>query len=64
MQGLYKVENDRIAISISKKAYDALSAYTNQLNEKNHGMHKKPFSIEEVLEEEIILLFSDEWKKE
>ena len=64
LQEVYKAEIDRIAISMSRKAYDALLTFTNQLNEKNHDNQKKPFTIEEVLEEEIFFLFSDEWKKE
>jgi hypothetical protein len=31
---------------------------------KNNDTEKKPFIIEEVLDDEIIFLFSDEWKKE
>jgi hypothetical protein len=50
-------------MSISRKAYDALVTYTKQVNEKNTDIQKKPFTIEEVLDEEIIFLFSDEWKK-
>jgi hypothetical protein len=55
-------ENDaeRINISISRKAYYALEAFTNEFN---HGQSsdRKPLTIEEALEEEILLLFSDEW---
>jgi hypothetical protein len=50
-------------MSISRKAYDALVTYTKQVNEKNTDIQKKPFTIEELLDEEIIFLFSDEWKK-
>jgi hypothetical protein len=64
MQELDKEEGDRINMSISRKAYDALAAYTRQVNEKNNDIQKKPFTIEEVLDEEIIFLFSDEWKKD
>jgi len=63
MQELDKEEGDRINMSISRKAYDALVTYTKQVNEKNTDIQKKPFTIEEVLDEEIIFLFSDEWKK-
>ena len=64
MQELDKEEGDRINMSISRKAYDALATYTRQVNEKNNDIQKKPFTIEEVLDEEIIFLFSDEWKKD
>jgi hypothetical protein len=53
--------DDRISISISRKAHDALSEHTKQLNKEN--LNQRPFTLEEVLDEEIILLFSDEWKK-
>ena len=53
--------DDRISISISRKAYDVLVELTNQLNKENET--QKLFTVEEVLDEEIILLFSDEWKK-
>jgi hypothetical protein len=53
-------DGDRINVSISKKAYDALVTYTRQVNEKDDDIQKKPFTIEEVLDEEIIFLFSDE----
>jgi hypothetical protein len=33
------------------------------VNEKDNDLRKKPFTIEEVLDE-VIFLFSDEWKKE
>jgi hypothetical protein len=63
VQEVDKVDNndDRISISISRKAYDVLVELTNQLNKENET--QKPFTIKEVLDEEIILLFSDEWKK-
>jgi hypothetical protein len=60
MQELNKKDGDRINVSISPKAYDALVTYTRQLNEKNNDLQQKPFTIEEVLDEEIIFLFSDE----
>ncbi|HET7147166.1 MAG TPA: hypothetical protein VFI73_01590 [Candidatus Nitrosopolaris sp.] len=65
MQEINKEDTDRINISISRKAYDALATYTKQVNEreKNNGI-QKPFTIEEVLDEEIIFLFSEEWKKD
>jgi hypothetical protein len=56
-------DDDRISISISRKAYDALEKYTKQLNQGESGS-QKPFTIEEVLDEEIILLLSDGWIKE
>ena len=55
--------NDRVSISISRKAYDALEKYTKELNEGEYGS-QKPFTIEEVLDQEITLLLSDEWKKD
>jgi hypothetical protein len=55
--------NDRVSISISRKAYDTLEKYTKELNEGEYGS-QKPFTIEEVLEQEITLLLSDEWKKD
>jgi hypothetical protein len=58
-----KVDHDRISISISRKAYDILAEHTKQLNEEKAGTQKK-FTIEEVLDEEIILLFGDGWKIE
>ncbi len=58
-----KQENDieRINISISRKAYYALEAFTKEFN---HGQSsdKKPLTIEEALDEEILLLFGDEWR--
>jgi hypothetical protein len=64
MQEIDKEDGDRINVSISRKAYDALVTYTKQVNEKDNDIQKKPFTIEEVLDEEIIFLFSEEWKKE
>jgi hypothetical protein len=58
-----KNDDDRISISMSRKAYGALEKYTKQLNQGESGS-QKPFTIEEVLDEEIILLLSDEWIKE
>jgi hypothetical protein len=64
MQEIDKEDGDRINVSISRKAYDALVTYTKQVNEKDNDIQKKPFTIEEVLDEEIIFLFGEEWKKE
>jgi hypothetical protein len=58
-----KVDDDRISISISRKAYDALVEYTKQLNQEKPEAEKL-FTVEEVLDEEIIFLFSNKWKKE
>jgi hypothetical protein len=64
MQEIDKDDADRINVSISRKAYDALVTYTRQVNEKDNDIGNQPFTIEEVLDEEIIFLFSDEWKKD
>jgi hypothetical protein len=53
-------EGERINISISRKAYYALEAFTKELNQ-GQPSSKKPFTVEEALDEEILLLFSDEW---
>jgi hypothetical protein len=58
-----KNDDERINISISRKAYDAVQKYTQELNERESS-NQKPFTVEEILDEEIIFLFSDEWKKE
>jgi len=58
-----KNDDECINISISRKAYNAVEKYTRELNERESS-NQKPFTIEEVLDEEIIFLFSDEWKKE
>jgi hypothetical protein len=63
MQEDGKVDDDRISISISRKAYDALVEYTKQLKQEKPEAVKS-FTVEEVLDEEIIFLFSNEWKKE
>ena len=55
-------DDERINISISRKAYYALEGFTKEFNQGQAG-NKKPMTIEEVLEEEILLLFSDELKK-
>jgi hypothetical protein len=51
--------DERITLSISRKAYEAIEKYTKELNERESNIHK-PFTIEEVLDEEIIFLFGDE----
>ncbi|HZA06066.1 MAG TPA: hypothetical protein VE619_00050, partial [Nitrososphaeraceae archaeon] len=51
----------RVTISISRKAYDALVEHVKRLTKENQET-KKPFTIEEILDEEILLLFSDNWK--
>jgi hypothetical protein len=60
LQQDYKVDSndDLVSISISRKADDALLEHTKQLNKENES--QRPFTVEEVLDEEIILLFSDE----
>ena len=63
MQEDGKVDDDRVSISISRKAYDTLVEYTKQLNQEKPEAEKS-FTVEEVLDEEIIFLFSNEWKKE
>jgi hypothetical protein len=61
IQEVDKPDHDRISISISRKAYDVLVEHTKQLNEGKPDT-QKTFSIEEVLDEEIILLFGDGWR--
>jgi len=53
-------EDERITISISRKAYYALEAFTKEFNQGKPS-NKKPLTVEEALDEEILLLFSDEW---
>jgi hypothetical protein len=53
-------EDERITISISRKAYYTLEAFTKEFNQ-GQPSNKKPLTVEEVLDEEILLLFSDEW---
>lgn len=60
MQEIDGEDGDRINMSISRKAYNALVEYTRQVNEKNNDTEKKPFTVEEVLDDEIVFLFSDE----
>ena len=61
IQEVDKPDHDRISISISRKAYDVLVEHTKQLNEGKPDT-QKTFTIEEVLDEEITLLFGDGWK--
>jgi hypothetical protein len=61
IQGVNK-DDDRVNISISSKAYNILLEHTQQLNREN-AETQRPFTIEEVLDEEIILLFGDEYNK-
>jgi hypothetical protein len=56
-------EHERVNISISRKAYEALEKFTKELNERE-STNNRSFTIEEILDEEMILLFSDEWKTE
>jgi hypothetical protein len=56
-----KVNEERVSISISKRAYDALVQHAKQLTKENPET-QKPFTVEEILDEEILLLFSDNWK--
>lgn len=53
-------EDERITISINRKAYYALEAFTKAFN-RGQPSNKKPLTVEEALDEEILLLFSDEW---
>lgn len=53
-------EVERINISISRKAYYALEAFTKEFNQ-GQPSNKKRLTVEEALDEEILLLFSDEW---
>jgi hypothetical protein len=55
------VNEERVNISISKRAYDALVRHAKQITEDNPET-QKPFTIEEILDEEILLLFNDDWK--
>jgi hypothetical protein len=54
---------DRVTISVSRKAYDVLVQHAKQITDKNQETNK-PFTIEEILDEEIILLFGNEWNQE
>jgi hypothetical protein len=53
-------EDERIDISISRKAYYALEAFTKEFNQ-GQPSNKKRLTVEEVLDEEILLLFGDDW---
>jgi hypothetical protein len=57
------VNEERVNISISKRAYDVLVRHAKQIAENNPET-QKPFTIEEILDEEILLLFDDDWKEE
>jgi len=56
-------DDKRINISITRKAYDALEKFTKELNQGDSKNHKL-FTLEEVLDEEIIFLFGDEYKEQ
>ena len=56
-----KVNEERVNISISKTAYDALVKHAKQITERNPETDE-PFTIEEILDEEIMLLFNNDWK--
>jgi hypothetical protein len=57
------INEERVNISISKRAYDALVRHAEQITEYNPET-QKPFTIEEILDEEILLLFNNERKEE
>jgi hypothetical protein len=57
-----KVNEERVNISISKTAYDALVKHAKQITERNPETDE-PFTIEEILDEEIMLLFNNDWKE-
>ena len=57
------VNEERVNISISKTAYDALVKHAKQITERN-PQTDKPFTIEEILDEEILLLFNNDWKED
>ena len=56
-----KVNEERVNISISKTAYDALVKHAKEITERNPETDE-PFTIEEILDEEIMLLFNNDWK--
>jgi len=56
-------DDERINILISRKAYNALKKFTKELNQ-GESSNKKPYTLEEVLDEEILLLFSDGWQQQ
>lgn len=55
-------DEGRVNISISKRAYEALVKHANQITEPNPETDK-PFTIEEILDEEILLLFNNDWEE-
>jgi hypothetical protein len=57
-----KVNEERVNISISKTAYEALVKHAKQITERNPETDE-PFTIEEILDEEIMLLFNNDWKE-
>ena len=57
-----EVNEERVNISISKTAYEALVKHAKQIAEHN-PQTDKPFTIEEILDEEILLLFNNDWKE-
>jgi len=57
-----KINEERVNISISKTAYDALVKHAKQITERNPETDE-PFTIEEILDEEIMLLFDNDWKE-
>lgn len=57
-----KVNEERVNVSISKRAYDVLVKHAKQITERNPETDK-PFTIEEILDEEILLLFDNDWKE-
>jgi hypothetical protein len=60
MQEIDDKDGDRIHVSICRKAYDALVT-DRQVNEKDNDIQKKPLTIQEILDEELIFL-SDSYK--
>jgi hypothetical protein len=58
-----EANEERVNISISKRAYDALTKHAKEIIELNPETNK-PFTVEEILDEEILLLFSNDWKED
>ena len=56
------VNEERVNISISKRAHDVLVRHAKQITENNPET-QKPFTIEEILDEEILLLFNNDLKE-
>lgn len=56
-----EASEERVSISISKRAYDALIKHAKEIIEHNPETDK-PFTVEEILDEEILLLFNNDWK--